>query len=107
MGSIYAGGLRRLIQGDVRRFIGELGKLYSATGIGIAEFVEMNLDDLHFVVRITDSIECQGKDSDEHISQWIRGHLMGAASGLLGVQMECIETKCIATGDPYCEFELS
>jgi predicted hydrocarbon binding protein len=106
-GSRYALGLRSIIRGDIRRFIAELAKLYGATGVGVAEFVEMNLDDLHFVVRITDSIECQGKESEKHNSQWIRGHLSGAASSALDVPMECKETRCASVGDPYCEFELS
>jgi predicted hydrocarbon binding protein len=106
-GSRYALGLRSIIRGDIRRFIGELGKLYAATGVGIAEFVVMNLDDLHFVVRIADSIECQGKEAEKHNSQWIRGHLSGAASSALDVQMECKETQCVAVGDPFCEFELT
>ncbi len=106
-GSRYALGLRSIIRGDIRRFIGELAKLYAASGVGIAEFVVMNLDDLHFVVRIADSIECQGKEAEKHNSQWIRGHLSGAASSALDVQMECKETRCVAVGDPFCEFELT
>jgi predicted hydrocarbon binding protein len=106
-GSRYALGLRSIIGGDIRRFIGELAKLYAATGVGIAEFVEMNLEDDRFIVRVTDSIECHGKESEKHNSQWIRGHLSGAASSALGIQMECIETRCVSVGDPYCEFELS
>jgi predicted hydrocarbon binding protein len=106
-GSRYALGLRSIIRGDIRRFIGELAKLYAATGVGVAEFVAMDLDEPHFVVRIADSIECQGKESAKHASQWIRGHLSGAASSALDVQMECRETRCVAVGDPYCEFELS
>ena len=106
-GSRYALGLRAIIHGDIRKFIGELAKLYAATGVGVAEFVVMNLDLPRFVVRVTDSIECQGKESEKHNSQWIRGHLSGAASVALDVKMECNETKCVSVGDPYCEFELT
>jgi predicted hydrocarbon binding protein len=106
-GSRYASGLRAIIHGDIRKFIGELAKLYAATGVGVAEFIVMNLDLPRFVVRVTDSIECQGKKSEKHNSEWIRGHLSGAASVALGVQLECKETKCVSVGDPYCEFELT
>jgi predicted hydrocarbon binding protein len=106
-GSKYASGLRTIIQGDIRKFIGELAKLYAATGMGVAEFVVMNLELPHFVVRVADSIECRGKESEKHNSQWIRGHLSGAASVALDVHMECKETRCVSVGDPYCEFELS
>jgi predicted hydrocarbon binding protein len=106
-GSRYALGLRSIVQGDIRRFIGELAKLYAATGVGVAEFIVMNIDLPRFVVRVSDSIECQGKESEKHNSQWIRGHLSVAASSALDVQMECEETRCVSVGDPYCEFELT
>ena len=106
-GSRYASGLRAIIHGDIRKFIGELAKLYAATGVGVAEFIVMNLDVPRFVVKVSDSIECQGKVSEKHNSQWIRGHLSGAASVALGVKLECIETKCVSVGDPHCEFELT
>ncbi len=105
-GSIFAGRLRALIKGDIRRCIGELAKLYGATGVGVCEFVEMNLDEMHFVVRISESIECQGKQTDKPNSQWIRGHLTGGATVALDTPMECSETKCVAMGDPHCEFDL-
>jgi hypothetical protein len=72
-GSRYALGLQSIIHGDIRKFIGELAKLYAATGVGVAEFVVMNLDLPRFVVQVTDSIECQGKESEKHNSEWIRG----------------------------------
>jgi predicted hydrocarbon binding protein len=107
LGSIYAGGLRSLIKGDIRRFLGQLAKLYGATGVGRCEFVEMNFDLMHFVVQITDSIECQGRRTSKPNSQWIRGHLNGGATVTLDTQMSCKETRCVAMGDPYCEFRLN
>jgi predicted hydrocarbon binding protein len=107
LGSIYAGGLRALIKGDIRRFLGQLAKLYGATGVGRCEFVEMNFDLMHFVVQVRDSIECQGKSSAKPNSQWIRGHLTGGATVTLDTPMQCEETRCVAMGDPYCEFHIS
>jgi predicted hydrocarbon binding protein len=107
LGSIYAGELRALIKGDIRRFLGRLAKLYGATGVGRCEFVEMNFDLMHFVVQISDSIECQGKRTSRPNSQWIRGHLTGGAKVTLDAPMKCEETRCVAMGDPYCEFHLS
>jgi predicted hydrocarbon binding protein len=105
-GSRYAAGLRTLIRGDITRFLRELSFLYSATGVSRCEFIVMDLENLHFVVRMTNNIECEGIKSDKPNSQWIRGHLAGGASAAFDVQMECKETKCVAVGDPCCEFEL-
>ena len=38
------------------------------------------------------------------MSQLIRGHISGFLTGLLKINVRAIETKCIAKGDPYCEF---
>jgi predicted hydrocarbon binding protein len=107
LGSIYAGGLRSLIKGDIRRFLIQLAKLYGATGVGRCKIVEMNFDLMHFVVQFTDSIECQGRRTTKPNSQWIRGHLTGGARVTLDTTMRCEETRCVAMGDPYCEFHLS
>lgn len=107
LGSRYASGLRRLIRGDIRQFMAELAKLYSATGIGRCEFVEMDVDGLHFVVRMIGNIECEGIKSTRPNSQWIRGHLTGGATAAFDTPMSCVETKCMAMGSPHCEFELS
>ena len=107
MGAIAAAALQVTMKGDVRRFITEAVKLYSANGIGQAQFVTTDFDSPHFVVRISRNIECEGKHSKKPNSEWIRGHISGSASLVLGFPMVCTETKCIAMGDPYCEFDLT
>ena len=104
LGSKATGRLRAAVKGDLRVFLREAVKLYGAMGIGRCDFVEANLDTLHFVARMHHNIECEGKQADKPNSQWVRGHLCGAATTALQVQMQCNETKCAAMGDPWCEF---
>jgi len=49
-------------------------------------------------------LECIDVKSDKPNSQLCRGILAGALSALWNKDIEVIETKCIAMGDPYCEF---
>jgi len=49
-------------------------------------------------------LECIDVRSDRPNSQLCRGILAGALSALWNKEIEAIETKCIAMGDPYCEF---
>ncbi|RLF17746.1 MAG: hypothetical protein DRZ82_09525 [Thermoprotei archaeon] len=49
-------------------------------------------------------IECMGVRSTKPNSQVCRGILAGAISNLWNKDVEITETKCIAKGDPYCEF---
>ena len=40
------------------------------------------------------------------LSHFVRGHLSGFLSGLLNAKVRAVERRCIAAGDPYCEFYL-
>ncbi|RLE87764.1 MAG: hypothetical protein DRJ49_06005 [Thermoprotei archaeon] len=50
--------------------------------------------------------ECLEVKSDKPNSQLFRGILAGCISKLWDEEVEVKETKCIAMGDPYCEFEV-
>ena len=38
---------------------------------------------------------------------FFKGYIKGTADTDLGIDANVVETKCIAKGDPHCEFELS
>ena len=83
----------------------EVLKAYQASGWGRVELVRCDLHAANIVLRLYDSFECKVfRDIGRPASQFIRGHLSGLLSGLLGAEVRAIETKCIAKGDPYCEF---
>jgi len=85
----------------------EMLKFYQASGWGRVELVEYDPYRLNITLRLYESIECKAfGGSDRPASQFIRGHLSGLLSGLLRSDVRVIETKCIAMGDPYCEFRL-
>ena len=50
-------------------------------------------------------VECLGVSSEKPNSQLFRGLLAGFLSRLWGEEVKVVESKCIAKGDPYCEFE--
>ncbi len=107
----YSGGkflaryLSERLSLDRRELLAEVLKVYQAGGWGRVELVRYDLRQLDIVVRVYDSIECKiFKGSTRPASQFIRGHLSGLLSELLGEDIRVIEAKCIAMGDPYCEF---
>ena len=58
-----------------------------------------------YVVRIYDNIECaMCKPSKEPTGDFFRGIIAGLLLQLTGKMMFIEEVKCIAKGDPYCEF---
>jgi predicted hydrocarbon binding protein/predicted amino acid-binding ACT domain protein len=76
-------------------------------GWAISEIVELDDERRNVTLRLFDNWECSMfKGSSEPQSHYIRGVLDGFFSSLFKVEMEAKETKCIAKGDPYCEFEI-
>ena len=76
-------------------------------GWAITEIVELDDEKRNVTLRLFDNWECSMfKGSSEPQSHYIRGVLDGFFSSLFKVEMEAKETKCIAKGDPYCEFEI-
>ncbi|MEM2025665.1 MAG: 4-vinyl reductase, partial [Desulfurococcaceae archaeon] len=81
-------------------------KVAMAHGLGMFELVSIDLDKPLIAVRAYDLFECspvKGK-REEPFSEFYRGVLSGTFSELLGVKVSAEERRCIAKGDPYCEF---
>jgi predicted hydrocarbon binding protein len=93
---------------DIPNRLEQLIDLYSSLGWGKAKIVEVDLEKHDATITLEDNFECAGqKRRSKPYSQFVRGHLAGLATRLLSTEMKCIETRCAATGDPYCEFSLS
>jgi len=87
-------------------FIREDLLAFQAYGWGIPEILEIDLVEYGVVIRFYDlfeSIHAKGKKNRPNC-HFVRGHLAGLFSKFFNRKMFAIETKCIAKGDPYCEF---
>lgn len=81
-------------------------ELVKAVGWGIVEIVYSNLIEGIFTIRVYNSIECEFcETSNEPCGYFAKGVLAGLLSKITGKKIEVKETKCIAMGDPYCQFE--
>lgn len=56
-------------------------------------------------LRVRQCFGCEGAESSRPMCSFLRGVLAGNSETALGVSFECTETKCIAAGAEYCEFE--
>ncbi len=89
-----------------KEFLREDLKSLQAAGWGIPELLEADLDKKFIRLRIYDLYESaafEGRSSKPRC-HFVRGYLEGLFSAFLGVDLESSEVKCIAMGDPYCEF---
>jgi predicted hydrocarbon binding protein len=83
----------------------ELVNLYIAQGWGIPELIDLSIEPLKATIRLDDCFECKPRNSMTPASNFIRGHLAGLGKAFFDKEVECIERKCVAKGDAYCEFE--
>ena len=83
----------------------ELVNLYTAQGWGIPELIDLSFAPLKATIRLDDCFECKPRNSMIPTSNFIRGHLAGLGKAFFDKEVECIERKCVARGDEYCEFE--
>ncbi|WXG46673.1 MAG: ATPase domain-containing protein [Candidatus Atabeyarchaeum deiterrae] len=74
----------------------------SANGSGITELAEFTDETITF--RVRHSLCSMNERSDKPTGQYLAGALAGATELALGKKVQCIETKCVAKGDDYCEF---
>ena len=74
---------------------------------GIAEDLSASVNYERAIVKVWNNIECslgKKKNVKKPFSHWLRGLLAGFGTRFFGKKVSVIETKCIAKGDPYCEF---
>ena len=81
--------------------------LFLTSGMGKPEITYLSPARRRAKVRMEGNFECElfvgsGKPS----SNFVRGLLAGVFAGIFGADVKAVETKCIAAGDKYCEFEI-
>lgn len=76
--------------------------LYTA---GFAEKMRVNVSENSVNVKVWNNIECSmGRQSKKPYGQLLRGIIGGFATEYFDRKVKVIENRCIAIGDPYCEF---
>lgn len=68
------------------------------------EVSEFNAENKTLKLRIYDSIECRYVKRNKPNGHFMRGLISGFLSKMFNTEIKSEEPKCIAIGDPYCEF---
>jgi len=88
-----------------RNFDYTLG-LLSATGWGIPELVGPKYGFPNIDITLQSCLECEGIGAVQPVCNFVRGFLTGVLGTIAGGTVHCEETKCLAKGDSYCQFEI-
>jgi len=95
----------RKVGGGLKELLVFLKEIFKGSGLGIVEHIDIDFDNKTAIIRVQNSFECRlFKESGNVESHVIRGFIAGLMSSLFKTKVNVIETKCIAKGDPYCEF---
>jgi len=96
------------VKDNVKIFKDISASMFICVGYGIMEVVNLEENPPRGTIRIYNCFECElGKKSEKTYSHLIRGMTAGVLTKLFNKQVSVKEVKCIAKGDPYCEFEIS
>lgn len=82
-------------------------ELFSDNDWGEIQSVDTDKALTSITVVLRSGFECEGQKSPAPNSQFVRGHLAGTFTQILGEEATCDEVRCIATGDDVCEFIVS
>jgi len=103
--AMMKGVLDRLGPSFVRDELQTIMSLYSSSGLGRLHLVSLDFNQETAEVRAYDNFECATfKLSKVPRSNFIRGHLTGWFSQLMGTFLEVEEQHCVAMGNPFCYF---
>ncbi|MEM3579004.1 MAG: V4R domain-containing protein [Candidatus Bathyarchaeia archaeon] len=82
--------------------------LYISMGLGKSEIIEARAKPPRAIIRVYECFECElVSGAKKPYSNFIRGIFAGLLAQLFNKRMEAKELRCIAKGDPYCEFEIT
>jgi predicted hydrocarbon binding protein len=74
-------------------------------GWGIIDKIKIDVEKREAQFRVYQNFECElGENSGKPYSQFYRGAIAGLFTRFFGKEVEVQEIKCVAKGDPYCEF---
>lgn len=92
---------------DPETLVGLSKAYFRTSGWGIIDIVRLNVEKGEAEIRVYQSFECEtGKDSETPYGHFTRGVIAGFLTSIFEKEVKAVETKCIAKGDPYCEYTI-
>ncbi|MBK1721032.1 V4R domain-containing protein [Thiocystis violacea] len=88
-------------------FLAELQAKLKELGIGVMRIEQANLDDLSFMITVSEDLDCSGLPvSGATICEYDEGFLAGILHAYTGKSFAVKEIDCWATGDRTCRFDI-
>lgn len=101
----FAGEVRKRYALDKKKLFDWIASIAEIAGYGKIQIVDYDEKNMRGIARIYNSAICSElKPSTKATGHMFRGMTAAVAEAAYNAEGDCIETKCIAKGDPYCEF---
>jgi len=99
---------RHLKEGEnIEVFFNKISNYYARWGWGRIENVLLREKTGELIIRIHDNAFTRGQHSQTPSCYFVKGYLEGLVEKLTGKHVTSEETKCMAKGDAYCEFQVA
>ena len=85
----------------------KIARSYTRWGWGRIERTLLREKTGEFIIRIYDNAFARGQHSQTPSCYFLKGYIEGLIETLTGKHATSEETKCMAKGDPYCEFQIT
>jgi predicted hydrocarbon binding protein len=85
----------------------KIARSYARWGWGRIEKALLREKTGEFIIRIYDNAFARGQHSQTPSCYFVKGYIEGLIEKLTGKHATSEETKCMAKGDHYCEFQIT
>lgn len=90
---------------EFSKFMSELQRMLKEKGVGILRMEEANMDDLTFVLTVSEDLDCSGLPPvGETVCKFDEGFLAGILESYTGKKFNVKEVDCWGTGARVCRF---
>ena len=80
---------------------------FTDAGLGKIEIMEFNLEEAEVKFRIWNNFFAEIRNEESTYCNCVEGFVSGMYEQIMHVTPKIQKTKCVANGDPYCEWHMS
>ncbi|MDL2236793.1 4-vinyl reductase [Christensenellaceae bacterium OttesenSCG-928-K19] len=96
------------LSGDFDYFVANLTNQLRELKIGIMNIERANLEDLSFVLTVSEDLDCSGLPvMGDTVCDYDEGFIAGILEAYTGKKFQAKEIDCWATGDRTCRFQVN
>lgn len=91
---------------DINELVSKLQKILKEFNIGILRFEELDTENMHFILTVSEDLDCSGLPMiKETVCTFDEGVIAGIFESFTGSSFIVKEIDCWCTGDRTCRFE--